>query len=72
VAGSPGTEGAHRFDQLLPSVGQGIGDLGRDRELNPAANDAVAFKLAELGCQHLFTDAQEKSVEFGEALRFES
>jgi uncharacterized protein YbjT (DUF2867 family) len=72
VAGTPGTEGTHRFDKLLPSFRQGVCDLGWYCGLDVATNDAVGFKLAELRCQHLFTDAHEKSAEFSEALRFES
>jgi len=72
MAGSPGAEDAHRLDEFLAGTGEVIGDLGRRGGRDLATDDAVSFKLAELGGQDFFADTREKFPKFGEAFRAEA
>ena len=54
MASTPGTEDAHGLDKFFASTGEGVGDLGRRGVRDFATDDAVSFKLAELGGQHFF------------------
>jgi hypothetical protein len=72
MASTPGAEDAHRLDKFFAGTGEGVGDLGRRGVRDPASDDAVSFKLAELGGQHFLADAQEKLAKFGEAFRAEA